>query len=270
MCAALCRGRAPVRTPAPGPAERPCTRGQSGTRPGAVSLGGPGRPRKKDAAARRGQPARPCVPGGGGGRGRRRLSPSELVSGRSAGRSPGCGTAGPFSFPDPEPPSLPWKPPRADPPAGAQAAGFRTASSASGTFAKVPAAHAQRRREAAREEAGTTQVGPAGLRRGKRVARLADGAGRGGPAGGAAARRGCGRDGKRRGKRAGEGTGWGPRRWARSGAGTRGTDLASRKLGLRARPTSPPLRAACPPRSPGTALLPAAAAAQQPPSSSTG
>lgn len=99
-------------------------------RPGGVSLRGPGRPREEVE-----------------GRGRRRLSHRQSWSrGRSAGRSPGCSTAGPFSFPDAGTATHclcnPQRATRACGRASCRLPG--TASSASGTFAKVPAAQAQR------------------------------------------------------------------------------------------------------------------------------
>lgn len=233
----------------------PRTRGQSGTRPGAVSLGGPGRPPERMRLPGRGQPARPWASREEvEGEGAAPLSLSELVRvGALAaalvvaqqGHSPGLR----------EPPlAALLKPPRAT-----RACGARKLPASGngqlrlGNLAKVPAA-AQRRREAAREEAGTTQVGPAG-RRGKRVAVAGGRGGRGGPRRwGPRARRGCRRDGKRRGKRAGEGTGWGPAGGApRRGAGTRGTDPQAGSWASGRAPPPSPLRAACPPRSPGTA-----------------
>ena len=99
-------------------------------RPSGVSLRGPGRPREEVE-----------------GRGRQRLSYRRSWSrGRSAGRSPGCSTAGPFSFPDAGTATRclcnPRRATRACGRASCRLPG--TASSASGTFAKVPAAQAQR------------------------------------------------------------------------------------------------------------------------------
>lgn len=244
MCAGRCaEGGRRVRTPAPGPAERPRTRGQSGTRPGGVSLGGPGRPlermRLPGGVSLRGpgRPGRRWRGGGGGasltvgvGLGVEALAAAPVVA--QQGHSPSR---------TPEPPLAASGSPRARPgPAGAQAAGFRERPAPP----REPSRRFRPRRRSGDgkrqgKRRGPRRWGSAG-RRGKRVARLADGAGRGGPRRwGSAARRGCGRDGKRRGKRPGEARGRGPAGGApRRGAGTRGTDLASRKLGLRARPTS--------------------------------